>query len=218
MLGLDFIRLVDARIESARQRWTAAGTVNERLAPNRATVTFDGSSLAVPVKVAFHVNAQPNSRVSMLRVGSDWVIVAAFSAAASPYDVWTPYVPTFTASAGGAATNNGTSVGRYSINGRTCTFSMRFTWGSTTATGGGSSFAWGLPVARDTTVDTLFSALIIDVSAVTAGYRSLTALSFTASDFILVMYDTTGKVVAPGVPWAWAAGDIVRVSGSYEIA
>lgn len=89
MFGLDLLRLIDARIESARQRQTATGTVQERQSINRATVTFDGSALALPVKVLSHVAVRQSSRVTLVRFGSEWVVVGAFGGSGSLVAVWT---------------------------------------------------------------------------------------------------------------------------------
>ncbi|WP_146605722.1 hypothetical protein [Micromonospora craterilacus] len=72
------MRLIDARIRAARDRQTAVGTVQASLSASRATVTFDGSALAVPVKVLAHASVQAGSRVALTRYGSEWVVVGAF--------------------------------------------------------------------------------------------------------------------------------------------
>lgn len=82
MFGLDLVRLIDARIEAARQKWTATGTLVERQSQSRATVTFDGSGVPVPVKVLGHVPTRADSRVTLIRYGSDWVVTGAFTGTA----------------------------------------------------------------------------------------------------------------------------------------
>lgn len=78
MFGLDLLKLIDTRIEAHRQKQTATGTVQERQSAGRASVTFDGSALAVPVKVLAHVQAHDGSRVTLAKFGSEWVVVGAF--------------------------------------------------------------------------------------------------------------------------------------------
>jgi hypothetical protein len=82
VFGVDLVKLIDARIEAARQRWTATGTLVERQSQSRATVTFDGSSVPVPVKVSGHVPTRADSRVMLTRFGSDWVVTGAFTGTA----------------------------------------------------------------------------------------------------------------------------------------
>ncbi|MCX5066670.1 flagellar biosynthetic protein FliO [Micromonospora lupini] len=89
VFGLDLLRLIDARIESARDRATATGTVQERQSATRAAVTFDGSALAVPVKVLTHVQVRENSRVTLVRFGSEWVVVGVFGGAGNLVRTWT---------------------------------------------------------------------------------------------------------------------------------
>ncbi|MFC0504213.1 hypothetical protein [Micromonospora costi] len=88
MFGLDLLKLIDARIEAYRQKQTATGTVQTRQSASRATVTFDGSALAVPVKVLGHVHVRENSRVTLARFGSEWVVVGVFGGAGSLLTTW----------------------------------------------------------------------------------------------------------------------------------
>ncbi|WBB94172.1 hypothetical protein [Verrucosispora sp. WMMC514] len=88
MFGLDLLRLIDARIEAARQRQTAVGTVHSRQSTSRASVVMDGSSLEVPVKVLTHVVPQPGSRVTLTRYGSEWVVDGMFGGAGDLVAVW----------------------------------------------------------------------------------------------------------------------------------
>lgn len=77
----DLLVMVDARIRSAMQRVTASGTV-QSVAGMSALVLFDGSSFPVPVKYAASVRVVPDARVTLLRVGSDWVVTSSFDRSA----------------------------------------------------------------------------------------------------------------------------------------
>lgn len=80
ILNSETISLIDQRIRAARDVDRAVGTVASVDASLlRAAVTFDGSALAVPVKMAGGVNAQAGDRVALNRYGSDWVITATFA-------------------------------------------------------------------------------------------------------------------------------------------
>ncbi|MEU7978257.1 hypothetical protein AB0B63_06965 [Micromonospora sp. NPDC049081] len=77
MWGTDLIRLIDTRIQAARQLTTAVGTVADA-SGTPVTVTFDGSQLPVPAKVLTHVQVYANARVTLIRHGSDWVVTGVF--------------------------------------------------------------------------------------------------------------------------------------------
>jgi hypothetical protein len=70
--------LIDGRVAAGAKRLTAVGTVVERTSQNLCTVTLDGSSLAVPVKVLGDVNALPGRRACLVKFGSDWVVAGVF--------------------------------------------------------------------------------------------------------------------------------------------
>lgn len=79
----DMLRVIDERIASRRDRVTAVGTVASRSAVSTVTaldVTFDGSSLAVPVKQFGGVKARAGDRVGLVKFGSEWVVVGSFTA------------------------------------------------------------------------------------------------------------------------------------------
>lgn len=145
--------------------------------------------------------------------GSAWQVVVRIGA-------WASYTPTVVPASGSFAIGNGTLTGRYAEVGQTVSFKVKITFGSTTSLGSGVSYAFGLPsIARDTSVDDNFPAILLDASASTAGYRSATAFSYTSSDFGIILHEgSTGQFVAPGTPWLWASGDIIRVSGTYQRA
>ena len=129
---------------------------------------------------------------------------------------WTAYTPTVVAGSGGFSLGDGTLIGRWADWGKLIGFSLRLTFGASTALGTGATYLFGLPVARDMAVDMVFAAILNDASASTAGYRTASGFSYNAQDFGIITHEgTTGKFVAPAVPWTWAVGDIIRVSGTY---
>lgn len=72
--------LIEERVRASQQVHTAMGTLSARLSgTNRVSVTFDGSSIAVPVKILGHVPAYPDDRVALQRFGGDWIVVGAFA-------------------------------------------------------------------------------------------------------------------------------------------
>jgi hypothetical protein len=98
---------------------------------------------------------------------------------------------------------------------------MKLQFGSSTVLGVGNSYAFGLPVARNETVslDVLFTAVLLDSSASTVGYRTASGICFAPISFGIVTHEgTSGRFIGSASPWTWAVGDIIRVSGCYEAA
>lgn len=80
MLDATLLAVIDQRIQAAATATNPAGTVMSVDTTNlRAMVTFDGSSLAVPVKMFGHIDAAEGDRVGLQRFGTDWVIVGAYA-------------------------------------------------------------------------------------------------------------------------------------------
>jgi len=79
---IDLANLVRQQVEANEQVDRAAGTVST-FTPGtaRAMAQFDGSSLAVPVKVMGNVRIRAGDRVGLIRVGSDWVIFGTLNVA-----------------------------------------------------------------------------------------------------------------------------------------
>lgn len=72
--------VIDQRVQAAQVRESAAGTVvSVDSSALRATVIFDGSALAVPVKVFGHVSPRAGDRAGLQRFGSDWVVVGVWA-------------------------------------------------------------------------------------------------------------------------------------------
>lgn len=77
----DLIRLIDQRIQSAQQKTEARGTcVSRDTTGPGADVLFDGSTVAMPVKVLGGVFLQPGNRCVLDKYGSDWVVTGSWSA------------------------------------------------------------------------------------------------------------------------------------------
>lgn len=80
VINRDVVTLIDQRIAAAQRTERAVGTVvTVDSSLLRATVTFDGSALAVPVRVAGGVSVVAGDRVTLDRYGSDWVVTACFA-------------------------------------------------------------------------------------------------------------------------------------------
>lgn len=75
----DLVDLIDARIKAALKDVTAVGSVVTRTGNTTASVTFDGSNKATPVKCFGDVNVDQGDRVGMVRLGVDWTIIGTFT-------------------------------------------------------------------------------------------------------------------------------------------
>jgi hypothetical protein len=76
------LAVVDQRIAALTQRTTAVGTVASHPGTyygRECSVTFDGSSVAVPCRLPSSVRALVGDRVGLQKFGSDWVVVFSFT-------------------------------------------------------------------------------------------------------------------------------------------
>lgn len=79
----NLINMIDQRIRAHDAQTRAAGTCVDRAATGPgANVIFDGSSVAMPVKVLGTVFVQPGNRCVLDKYGSDWVVTGAWAATA----------------------------------------------------------------------------------------------------------------------------------------
>lgn len=87
----DMLALIQFVVNGTIPRLTASGTVAD-ITDTDVLVTFDGSTLPVPVKVGRQVALDFQSRVGMVKFGSEWCVVVAFNPARDTL------IETFTAS------------------------------------------------------------------------------------------------------------------------
>lgn len=89
------IELIDQRIRAYRQMTEAAGSCVSRDSTGPgAMVVFDGSTVAMPVKVTGNVMLQEGDRCVMDRYGSDWVVTNSWSAVGLGRTFQTKFGPT----------------------------------------------------------------------------------------------------------------------------
>jgi hypothetical protein len=122
---------------------------------------------------------------------------------------WTSYAPTWTG--GSPSIGNGTLTGRYMQIGKTVFFNIYLEAGGTTNFGG-AAWEFSLPVSADETKDA-FGVYMLDSG--TSHYRGVGFINTTSTCTIAV---DSGSLVGPTVPFTWASGDVLRLSGSYSIA
>lgn len=119
------------------------------------------------------------------------------------------YTPTFYGT--GSALGNGTLTGSYTINGNVLTFQINLTFGSTTTMGTGAGFSVPLPIASG----------VCPVTSVGLDSSLSTYYSFqsyvSGSPVSTVAFAYGNAFVNATVPFTWATGDQLLVSGSYLI-
>jgi hypothetical protein len=78
-LNSDLLDIVDGRVRSMLPTLSAVGTIIEWNPPS-AMVLFDGSNLAVPVKVFNDVDGRAGDRCGLMKFGNDWAVTGSFGA------------------------------------------------------------------------------------------------------------------------------------------
>jgi hypothetical protein len=161
---------------------------------------------------------QQDTDTYYLYTGSVWVEVASSAAlalATATGAVWGTWTPTWSGSTTNPVLGNGTLVGRYLQVGKTVSFKINLTMGSTTTYGSGA-YGWTLPVAPHS--DTTASGVLVDASA-TSRYTATAWLTNGSGVFRLLSAVATGQSgVAGTVPFTFATGDQIIISGTYETA
>lgn len=218
--------------------YDSSGFQDGRIAILNGTANASPVAPAVPANAIplweVRVNAGVNAGNGGINFGSlttdrrtyvGWQQLNIPALAASTLGAFTDWTPTWTASAGTPAINNGYMYGAYCRVGRLITGYVKMKFGSTTAygTSGSGQWRWSLPVAARTFVDS------DDVAAGTAsGFRPGTAL-YTgvlmlshASQFFYIGKDAGalawGNINNVPYPAAPATNDLLTFRFSYEAA
>lgn len=84
-LSLEMLQAIDARIDRARERTTATGSVADIIDTTTALVTFDGSAFAVQVKLAGDADINPGDRVALVKFGIWWVAICPLTRRWQPH-------------------------------------------------------------------------------------------------------------------------------------
>jgi len=127
-------------------------------------------------------------------------------------DAWASYSPTWTASTTNPTLGNGGLIGTYLNAGKLVMYRIRVAFGSTTTVGSGT-YTWTLPVAAITTSVPVGMAVCFDASAVTNNTRQ----AFSTASGISLQSEA-GAAVTHASPFAWATGDLITITGTYEAA
>jgi hypothetical protein len=176
------------------------------------------------------ISATAASTVARLAVGSDAQILVANSSTStglewqtpSVFGTWASWTPSWSAA---LTVGNGTTTARYVQNGKVVNFYLYFVWGSTTSiTNAGLTVSW--PVAPASTTAAYMATLSVALRDVSHG-NFLGTNSFTENTTSTIRLNTTNVVglnvetdrnLSTNLPWTWTTGDIISVSGTYEVA
>lgn len=140
--------------------------------------------------------------------------LAVRNLAAAIGDPWTAYVPTWTASPTNPSIGNGSLAGSYRLIGKTLHGRIALTIGSTTTAGSGA-YIFGLPVAaRSADAGILITSVMRDASS---GDRFM-RLGYKINANSIALTNEAGTHVSAVGPFAWATGDTLFISYTYEIA
>jgi hypothetical protein len=122
---------------------------------------------------------------------------------------WTTYTPNWTATTTNPTIGNGTLAGRYMQVGKTITFSIQITWGSTSTVGSGR-WIFSLPVNNFAGANSPFNCI---ARAVGNAMR----FGILAGTSTFSLYDTAGTAMTDAT-FTWANGNVLAIQGSYEAA
>lgn len=159
------------------------------------------------------------SDTTMAASGTDKAITAAELAvglAALMVPAWTAYTPSWTSSGTAPAIGNGTITGAWSLVGKTLSFRIKLTMGSTTTFGTGN-YSFSLPGGVTSAgEDQAVVAVLFDTSA---GLRA------HAAGLVLASGTTVSRIAVNNaggasntIPWTWANGDLITINGTIEVA
>ncbi len=84
-LPLEILQAIDARIDQARERTTAVGSIVSIKDTTTALCTFDGSAFAVEVKLAGDADINSGDRVGLIKFGRWWVAICPLTRRWQPH-------------------------------------------------------------------------------------------------------------------------------------
>lgn len=148
-------------------------------------------------------------------------MAAAIQALASAIDsgsggAWTAYAVAWTGTVSNPGLGNGALAGRYRQVGKSVQYSIELTFGSTTTLGSGAYvFSLPVPARFGANLAPLGQAYLRDNSAPANAMRY--ALLITATT-IQLLTEAGGSGATNAVPWVWAVGDRIVITGRYEAA
>ena len=133
---------------------------------------------------------------------------------------WTAYSPTWTGSSSNPFLGNGTLVGRYKEIGKTVFIYIKLTAGSSTTFGTGY-WKFTLPVTALNSNVVILNTLFLQSPSTWYQGMSYTAYAGGDGTYVVPVLNqgaTASAAVTSSVPFSWATGDTLTITGSYEAA
>lgn len=130
-------------------------------------------------------------------------------------DAWTAYTPTWSATVTPPTIGNGTLTGHAMQAGKMVHYRIALTFGSTTTVGSGV-YTFTAPVAAKITAHQ--PAGIAQAFDTSATAITMLFARFNNSATQIVCEQAVGTDVTDASPYAWAAGDTLIITGTYEAA
>jgi hypothetical protein len=127
--------------------------------------------------------------------------------------IWTSYVPVWGNTGTGNTLGNSTIAGKYYQVGKSVTFKLIFSLGNTGAAGSGA-YTFTLPTTVGGSWGDNFAAMLTDASV--GSYVAIAQTYLT--DKCVVMAAGAPNGVTGALPFAWAVGDNILITGTYEAA
>jgi hypothetical protein len=152
-----------------------------------------------------------------LAVGANNTSLVANSSTATGLEwqgAWTTWTPTYGA---GISIGNATVISRYQIIGKTLSFNLQITLGSTTTIGAGSN-AVVMPFAPKTQTPIIGYYFDTGVQEM-AGYSVINTSGNLELKLIVTggVYANVANITST-TPFTWSTGDFIQFSGTYEVA
>jgi hypothetical protein len=204
--------------------WTYASSTTVTV-PSDATAKY---SIGDRVKFTqttikyFQVTAVSSTTLTLFGLSGDTVANAAigsiyYSKSLTPTGYsqsWQSWSPTWV----NLSIGNGTLVfAKYLQIGKTVHFRLKFTFGGTSSISGSVTFTLPVTASSDyTTNDTINSSVQYNDSSSTR--QSGEVLISTTTTAVLISNPAVYAVLSSTVPFTWATGDQILISGSYESA
>lgn len=117
---------------------------------------------------------------------------------------------------------NGTRTGTYVQVNKTVYFQAKVTFGSTTTLAGNTDFTLPIAATGVTTFDIInLTGIFLDSSATGIYVVNHIMIGTTAVRLLTTLTNATyatGTDTAAAVPFTWATGDVISISGNYQVA
>lgn len=136
---------------------------------------------------------------------------------ADAFGAMSSWTPTWTAATTNPVLGNGTFAAGYTQVGKTVLFRIRLTMGSTTTYGSGV-WRFSFPVPPIALFSGASDAIGYSSCYDTSGAARRLRFVYPGATTYMVVADQDGAAISSTVPWTWASGDTLSISGWYEAA